>query len=407
MRPFLNIDDYRLAAERRLPRVVFDYIDGGAESEQTVRANADAFAHVGLRPRGGVRADRVSLAVTVLGQRLALPVILGPCGGARVVRPGGDSAAARAAGNAGTAFVLSAMSGHDVAEVVAASTGPVWFQLYDLPDCEPIESVVHRATQAGVTALVVTIDTAAEAVRERDRRNGIAELLGPSRWRAIPPFLPLLTRPRWLSERIADGLVPPLANVRRADGTAAYLGGNFTPRSLTWSQLRTMRRLWDGPLVVKGVLTPDDARHALDEGATGVVVSNHGGRQLDGAESTLRALPEIVAAVGSECDVLVDGGVRRGTDVLKALAIGARAVLIARPWLYGLAADGERGVRAVLELLEDSLARNLVLLGCDRVVELSPRHVRVPVEWLTAPPPRVASQLDAEDVHATNSPQGP
>lgn len=383
MRQRLTVEDYRAAARRRLPRLVFDYVDGGAESEETVRANCEAFRRVSFRPRReAASAAGASLEVTVVGQRLSLPVLLAPCGGARIVQPEGDLAGVRAAGRAGSAFLLSAMSGHRIEEVAAAAGGPVWFQLYDLGGRGPTMRAVERAAGAGVGALVITVDTAATSLRERDRRNGLDRLLGGSRLRALPCFLPLLAKPRWFVQRLVDGLAPPLANVVDEEGRARTLGSGFVPRSLGWGDLAWIRQVWDGPIVVKGILTPDDAERAIAHGASAVVVSNHGGRQLDGSEATLRALPEIVQVVGSSCDVLLDGGIRSGTDVLKALALGARAVLIGRPWIYGLAVAGECGVEAVLELFRESLARNLTVLGCDDVRGVAAKHVRVPAGWL-------------------------
>jgi len=382
----MTVEDYRAAARRRLPHLVFDYVDGGAESEETVRANCEAFRQVSFRPRAGAsRVTSESLEVTVVGDRLSLPVLLAPCGGARIVQPQGDLAGARAAGNAGTTFVLSAMSGHGIEEVAAAAAGSVWFQLYDLGGRGPTRRAVERAAQAGVRVLMITMDTAATALRERDRRNGLDRLLGGSRLRAVPRFLPFLAKPRWLVQRLGDGLAPPLANVVDDEGRARTLGSGFVPRSLGWGDLAWIREVWEGPIVVKGILAPDDAERAVASGASAIVVSNHGGRQLDGSEATLRALREIVQAVGGSCDVLLDGGIRSGTDVLKALALGAQAVLIGRPWIYGLAVAGQRGVEAVLELFRESLARNLALLGCGDVQKVSAKHVRVPAGWLDGP----------------------
>jgi L-lactate dehydrogenase (cytochrome) len=383
MRPRVSVEDYRAGARRRLPRLVFDYVDGGAESEETVRANREAFRQVRFRPRaGGAPATSESLEVTVLGERLSLPVVLAPCGGVRIVHREGDLAGVRAAGRAGTAFVLSAMSGHGIEGVVAAAAGPVWFQLYDLGGRGPTGRAVECARDAGVRALMITVDTAATALRERDRRNGLDRVLGESRLQALPRLLPFLVRARWLVQRLGDGLAPPLANIVDHEGRARTIRSGFVPRSLGWDDLDWIREVWEGPIVVKGVLTPDDAERALAHGVAALVVSNHGGRQLDGSEATLRALPEIVQVVGGSCDVLLDGGIRGGTDVLKALALGAQAVLIGRPWIYGLAAGGQRGVESVLELFRESLARNLTLLGCAEVQEVSTEHVRVPAGWL-------------------------
>ena len=380
-RALLNVADFRAVARQRLPRVVFDYVDGGAESELTVRANEAAFDEVGLRPRGGTRQPAGDLQVSVLGERLSMPLLVAPCGGARLVSPAGDVAGARAAGRAGTVFVQSGMSNHPVEDVAAAATGPVWFQLYDIGSRARNEALVARAAKAKVSALVVTVDCAAGSVRERDRRNGVPALLGTNRVAALPHLPQLLARPRWLTAHLADALVPPLSNVVAEDGRPYVLGRDFIPRSLAFEDMAWLRDAFPGPIVVKGVLTPDDATQAVDAGASAVVVSNHGGRQLDGAEATLRALSDVVEAVGNRCEVLLDGGVRRGTDVLKAVALGARAVLVGRPWLFGLAVGGEDGVTAVLELLKDSMARNLALLGCADLSELTRGHVRVPAGW--------------------------
>lgn len=396
--PMLNVEDYRASAKRHLPRVVFDYVDGGAESELTLRANTEAFEQVYLRPRGGTRPERVDLATTVVGEQVTMPVLVAPCGGARVVRPEGDLAGARAAAKAGTVFVLSGMSNHRLEEVAAASTGPVWFQLYHLGSQELTEAVVDRAVQAKVTALVVTVDCAASSVRERDKRNGVPQLLGTNRLRALPRSPQLLVRPRWLAARMADALVPPLGNVVGADGRPRVLGRDFVPRTCSFADLAWVRARWSGPIVVKGVLTPEDAAAAVDAGASAVVVSNHGGRQLDGSEATFRALPDVVEAVGDRCEVLLDGGVRRSTDVLKALALGARAVLVGRPWMYGLGAAGEAGVGGVLELFRGGLERNLALLGCASVDEVGPQHVRVPPGWLDQPIAAAPAAPDTQEV---------
>ena len=377
----LNVEDYRVVARRNLPKVVFDYVDGGAETEQTMRANEAAFGEVFLRPRGGTRPETVTISTAVLGEPLSMPVLVAPCGGARLVRPEGDLAGARAAAAAGTVFIQSGMSNHSVEEAAAATTGPLWFQLYHLGSQELTEAVIDRARRARVRALVVTVDCAAGSVRERDRRNGVPQLLGKSRLKAAPRTPQLLARPRWLAARVADVLVPELANVVGADGRARVLGRDFIPRTCSFADLDWVKAAWQGPVVVKGVLTPEDATQAVDAGAVAVVVSNHGGRQLDGAEATLRALPDVVAAVGDRCEVLLDGGVRRSTDVLKALALGARAVCIGRPWMYGLGAGGQAGVAGVLELFRDGLTRNLALLGCGDVSEVGHRHVRVPAGW--------------------------
>ena len=369
----VNIEDLRLLARRRVPKVVFDYLDGGAEGEVTLRHNRQAFDAVTFRPRHAVSMSAVDLRTTVLGSELALPVVLAPVGYSRVMHVAGESAAARAAGTAGTAYILSTMSGHALEDVKAASRGSVWYQLYLLGGRGVAEAAIQRARTAGYAALVVTIDTAVAGLRERDVRNGTAQLLGGT-LRAKLPFLPqLLTHPRWLASFLLGGGVPPLPNVvlpsegpmRLVDVTTA-----LARAAVTWEDLRWLRDAWPGHIVVKGVLTGDDARRAVDAGAAAVVVSNHGGRQLDGVPASLRALPEVVKAVGDRVEVLLDGGIRRGGDIVKAICLGARAVLVGRAYAYGLAAAGEAGVSRALEILRADLERTLQLLGCPAVTKL-------------------------------------
>jgi isopentenyl diphosphate isomerase/L-lactate dehydrogenase-like FMN-dependent dehydrogenase len=234
-----------------------------------------------------------------------------------------------------------------------------------------VEAAIDRARTAGVAALVITFDTAVGSLRVRES----------SRVRAIPRFLRLTGSPRWLGDHIAHGLRPKLANVIQEDGTPQILGRLPAPLSLTWEDLPWVKERFGGPIILKGLLTAEDAVRAINEGAAAVIVSNHGGRQLDTAEATLRALPEIVAAVNGRCEVLLDGGIRSGTDVIKALSLGARAVLVGRPWLFGLASGGEPGIRAILEVLREGLRRNLALVGAQKISELDHSYVRVPPEW--------------------------
>ena len=305
----------------------------------------------------------------VLGADVAFPALLAPVGYSRLMHPGGEIAACRAAGAAGTIYILSTISGHRLEDVRAASPGPVWFQLYLLGGREASEAVLVRARTAGFSALVVTIDTPIAGMRERDLRNGMKPLLGKA---VLPklPFLPqFVTHPRWVGRFLGDGGIGPLPNVViPGEGPMPLLdvGAALARAAVTWEDLRWIRAAWQGPIVIKGVLTAEDARRAVGEGAAAVVVSNHGGRQLDCAPATLRVLPEIVAAVGGETEVLVDGGVRRGSDIVKALCLGARAVLIGRAYAYGLAAAGEPGVSRALEILRADLERTLKLIGCPR-----------------------------------------
>jgi L-lactate dehydrogenase (cytochrome) len=380
----VNIEDLRRLAQRRLPKMVFDYLDGGAEGEITLRENCRVFADVIFRPRQAVAVERCDLGVRVLGQDLAFPALLAPVGYSRMMHPGGEVAAARAAGEIGTGYILSTISGYKLEDVKAASTGPVWYQLYLAGGRGAAEAAMQRIRNAGFSALVVTIDTAVAGMRERDPRNGTKELLGPSLLAKLP-FLPqMLARPAWLSAFLRDGGKPKLENVTQADGTPLPLvdvPGALAQSVVSWKDLEWLRKAWPGPILAKGVLTGEDARRAVDEGVAGVIVSNHGGRQLDGVSASLRALPEVVAAVGGQTEVLMDGGIRRGADIVKAMCLGARAVLIGRGYAYGLAAGGHAGVARALAILRDDVERTLRLLGCSSVAELNSSFVEIPDGW--------------------------
>ncbi|HYT32216.1 MAG TPA: alpha-hydroxy acid oxidase [Thermoanaerobaculia bacterium] len=383
----VSIGDLRPLARKRLPRVVFDYIDGGADGEVTLKENCRAFEELSFRPRQAVAVPQCDLATRVLGLDLALPVLLAPVGYSRLMHPGGEVVAARAAGAAGTAYVLSTVSGHRMEDVKAASRGPVWYQLYLVGGREAAEDGLRRARSAGFSALAVTIDTAVPGMRERDFRNGLKELLGASVLAKIP-FLPqLLGRPGWLSRFFRDGGLPTLPNVvipGKGPIPVIDVQAALSRSVVTWEDLRWIREVWAGPIVIKGVLTGDEARRAVDEGAAGVIVSNHGGRQLDGVPASIKALPEVVAAVNGRVEVLMDGGIRRGGDVVKAICLGARAVLVGRAYAWGLAAAGEAGVARALEILRADLERTLKLLGCASVAELDRSYVNVPGSWATS-----------------------
>lgn len=382
----VQIEDLRRVAKGRVPRVVFDYLDGGADGEVTLRENCRAFEQVTFRPRHAVAVPACDLRTRVLGLDLSLPFLLAPVGYSRVMHPDGECAAARAAGKAGTGYMLSTLSGHRLEDVKAASSGPVCYQLYLVGGREEVaQRTVERARVAGCAALVVTIDTAVAGLRERDVRNGMVPLLGGSIFSKLPYVSQVLSRPRWLLDFLLDGGVPPMANVVLPDGKPMPLidvGAALAAAAVTWDDLRWLRQAWPGPIVVKGVLTAEDARRAVDEGAAAVVVSNHGGRQLDCVSPTLRALPEVVAAVGDKTEVLMDGGIRRGGDIVKAICLGARAVLIGRAYAYGLAAAGEAGVTRAIQILTADLERTLRLLGCSSIRELDGSYVEVPPEWM-------------------------
>jgi L-lactate dehydrogenase (cytochrome) len=379
----VNVADLRLLARRRLPRAVFDYIDGGAEAEVTLRENCRVYDEVALRPRSAVVAKSVDLRTTVLGTELSLPVILAPVGSCRLFWPRGEAAASRAAGKAGTACTLSTLSGTRLEEVKAASTGPCWYQLYLCGGREVALGTIARAKAAGFSALVVTIDTPVAGLRERDFRNGVKELLSNRPLTMLPFVWQVLSRPRWLIAFLRDGGLMNFPNIVLKEGPMPYadVGAALEQSATCWEDLGWIREAWGGPVVIKGVHTADDARRGVDAGASAIVVSNHGGRQLDGVAPTLRVLPEVVAAVGGRVEVLLDGGIRRGSDVVKALCLGARAVLVGRAYAYGLAAGGEAGVARAIGILRADLVRTLKLLGCPSVGELDASYVSVPPHW--------------------------
>lgn len=380
----VNIEDLRRIAQRRLPRSVFDYLDGGAEGELTLVANCGAFRDVLFRPRGAMAVGSCDLKTRVVNHELAFPAILAPVGYSRLMHPEGEVAAAHAAGEAGTGYILSTISGHKLENVKAASKGPCWYQLYLLGGREAAEGSIDRARRAGFSALVITVDTPVAGLRERDPRNGMKELLGAS-WLARIPFLPnILAHPGWLASFLLDGGVPKLENVvvpGKGPMELLDVGAALASATVTWEDLRWIREVWSGPIIVKGLLTGDDARRAVDEGASAVVVSNHGGRQLDSVSPTLRALPEVLAAAKGQIEVLMDGGVRRGSDIVKALCLGARAVLIGRAYAYGLGAAGPAGVAKALEILRTDVERTVRLLGCPSVAALDRSYVEVPSNW--------------------------
>jgi L-lactate dehydrogenase (cytochrome) len=380
----VNIEDLRQMARRRVPKAVFDYLDGGAEAETTLRENCRVFGDVLFRPRGAVASADCNLKTSVIGQEISFPAMLAPVGYSRLMHPGGEVAAARAAGEAGTAYILSTISGHKLEDVKAASQGPVWYQLYLLGGRAAAEGALGRAHRAGFSALVITVDTAVAGMRERDPRNGMKPLLGPSPFAKIPYLPEILAHPRWLAPFLLDGGVPKLENIvipGKGPMELIDVAAALAQAVVTWNDLRWIREFWTGPIVVKGLLTGDDARRAVDEGAAAVVVSNHGGRQLDSVSPTLRALPEVIAAVKGQVEVLMDGGIRRGADIVKALCLGARAVLIGRAYAYGLAAAGQPGVARALDILRADVERTIRLLGCPSVEALDRSYVEVPRAW--------------------------
>src|ERR1700677_4754716 len=380
----VSIADFRPIARRRLPKAVFVYLDGGAEGEVTLRENCRAFEDITFRPRHAVVPDSCELCTRVLGFNLSLPFLLAPVGYSRLMHPGGEVAAARAAGRAGIGYILSTISGHKLEDVKAGSTAPVFYQLYLMGGRGAAEGSIERARRAGFSALVVTIDTPVSGIRERDYRNGMKELVSGGLLEKIPYLPQILSRPGWLTSFLMDGGLPALPNVVvPGKGPMALIdvAAALAESAVTWADLKWIKESWKGPIVVKGVLTADDARRAIDEGAAAISVSNHGGRQLDGVPASLRVLPEVVDAVNGRIEVLMDGGVRRGTDVAKAISMGARAVLCGRAYAYGLAAAGEAGVDRAIDILRTDLERTLRLLGCPSVAALDRSYVNVPKSW--------------------------
>ncbi|MBW3665202.1 MAG: alpha-hydroxy-acid oxidizing protein [Actinobacteria bacterium] len=380
----------RRVARRRLPKVVFDFVDGGAEDEITLRRNTADLAALTLRPDGLADVSQRDLSTTVLGESVSMPILLAPVGLARLVGGGGERAAAAAAAAAGTVYVLSTQSSYTIEDVAASSSGPRWFQLYPWRDPAVVAQLVDRAERAGYRALCLTIDVPTVGKRERDLHN---RMVLPPRPRPHHVLEAAIRWP-WIRDVILGEPVRFANLAGIADGDSTVTVGQYVSRELanpgaTWAVVGELRERWEGPLLVKGVLTAADARHAVDHGVDGIVVSNHGGRQLDGVSSSIRALTEVVAEVGDDAQVLMDGGVRRGSDVVKALALGARAVLVGRPYLWGLAVGGQAGVEAVLAILADELDRCLTLLGRATPSSVDRHAVAVPTAWVA---PRVLTE---------------
>jgi isopentenyl diphosphate isomerase/L-lactate dehydrogenase-like FMN-dependent dehydrogenase len=376
----VNIEDLRQLARRRVPRIVFNYIDGGADDEWTLRENRRAFERVTFQPRHAVAVPACDLRTRVLGMELSMPVLLAPVGYLRVMHPEGEIAAARAAGRAGAGVILSTVSGHRLEDVKAASAGQVWYQLYLTGGRAAAESAMSRAMEAGYNVLVITIDSTIIGLREREVRDGMEQLLRGNAWSKIPFVPQVLTRPRWLAGFLLDGGLPDMPNIVSPETGVLRVRDAHTAMkrvAFSWDDMSWIRALWKGPIVIKGVLTAEDAKRSVDYGAAAVVVSNHGGRQLDSVPASLEVLPEVVAAVDGHAEVLLDSGIRRGSDVVKAICLGARAVLCGRAYAYGLAAAGEPGVTRALEILRSELERCLRLLGCPSVNALDASYVRV------------------------------
>jgi L-lactate dehydrogenase (cytochrome) len=372
-----SIDELRRLARKALPRVCFDFIEGGAEDELTVALNRRAFERMTLRPRHLVDVDARDQRTVVCGTELSTPVLLGPVGMPRIVSRNADVDAARAAGSAGTVYVVPTGSTVPLEDVAAAATGPLWFQLYLWKSQAVYEELVQRAGQHGYNALVITVDVPVSSKRERDLRNGFTLPLHLS----LADRAEALRHPKWIREYLTGPEITfaNLAGLGRSDKAEALsdmVNRELNNPGATWDDLSRLRDLWRGPLLVKGTLTEEDARRAVAAGVDGIIVSNHGGRQLDTAPATLAVLEEVVAAAGPGVDCLLDGGIRRGSDVIKAVALGAKAVLIGRPYMWGLAAGGEPGARRAIEILRHEIDLCLTLIGRRSLAELDPSVVR-------------------------------
>ncbi len=381
-----SIDDLKALARKRVPKLFYDYVDGGSWSEATYRANAADLDRLLLRQRVARNVEAIETAATLLGARTRIPVALAPTGLAGMVHADGEILAARAAAAFGVPFTLSTVSICSLEDIAQAVPAPFWFQLYIMRDRAFISRLIERAREARCSALVLTLDLPIQGLRYRDIKNGLSVPPKPS----IGGLSAILSRPRWClqmlrtSRRTFGNIVGHAAGVADSASFADWVSRQFDP-SVTWDDVRWIRRQWPAKLIVKGIMDPTDARLAVEAGADAIVVSNHGGRQLDGAPSSISALPAIVAAVASRTEILMDGGIRSGQDVLRALALGARGVMIGRAFLYGLGALGEAGVSRSLELILRELAATMALCGLTDVAAITREAIVDGPGWL---PPR-------------------
>jgi len=373
----LNIEDLRKIARKKLPKPLFNYIDGGADDESNVHGNAYAYDAVKLLPEYLIDVANIDLSTTVLGRKVSMPLFLGPTGMTRLFHHDGETAVSKAAAAAGTYYTLSTVGATSIEDVAAACNGPKCFQIYVMKDRGLTHEFIQRCKDANYDSLMLTVDIPVAGYRERELRYGFT----------LPPKLNLAgvlgfaARPGWVYSALTHPQAT-LANVAhkipegssQSTSLMEYIANQFDP-SVTWDDLEWMISKWAGPFVIKGLLSPSDARRAVDAGVTAISVSNHGGRQLDGTLSAFEALDPIVNEVGGECELICDGGIRRGTHVLKALARGATACSIGRPYLYGLAAGGQAGVAKALELLRAEIERDMALLGCRSVAEIGAKHI--------------------------------
>lgn len=375
-----NIEDFRRLARKRLPRMIFDYLDGGSDDEVTLGRNRSGFSKYQLMPRALVDVGSIDLSTTILGQKVDMPILLSPTGQTRMFHHSGEAAVLRSAAKANSIYALSSLSSLSIEEAAAASAGPKWFQIYVWRDREIIREFMARCRTNNYQALCLTVDLPVHGNREKDLRN---ELTFPASLTART-MRDVLRHPVWLyhyltGEKIELGNLAGASAVKLPDdgNLMDYVAKQFDP-TVDWDDAAWMIEQWGGPFLIKGIVNAEDARRAVDIGASGIIISNHGGRQLDYMPPPIEVLPEIVKAVAGRAEILIDSGVRRGTDVIKALALGADAVMIGRPYLYALAAGGEAGVDRMFALLRAELARDMALLGCIKTSDLNPDFIHYP-----------------------------
>ncbi|MES2317477.1 MAG: alpha-hydroxy acid oxidase [Pseudomonadota bacterium] len=373
-----TIEDLRLLARRRVPRMFYDYADAGSWTESTYRANSDDFAKIKFRQRVAVNLADRTLRSTMVGQDVAMPVALAPTGLTGMQHADGEILAARAAEKFGVPFTLSTMSICSIEDVAANTSKPFWFQLYVMKDRDFVERLIERARAAHCSALVLTLDLQVLGQRHKDLHNGLS---APPKM-TLPTILNLMTKPRWGLGMLGTrrhgfgNIVGHAKNVSDMSSLSAWTTQQFDPR-LSWDDVEWIKQRWGGKLIIKGIMDPEDARLAAASGANALIVSNHGGRQLDGAQSSIEALPPIVDAVGKLIEVHMDGGIRSGQDVIRALALGAKGVYIGRPFLYGLGAMGEAGVTKCLEIMRNELDLTMAFCGLRDVNDVD-RRILVP-----------------------------
>ncbi|MCS3470649.1 L-lactate dehydrogenase (cytochrome) [Pseudomonas sp. JUb42] len=366
-----SASDYRAVAKRKLPRFLFDYIDGGAYAEHTLRANVSDLSSISLRQRILKNVDSLNLNTTLFGEQMAMPIILSPVGLTGMYARRGEVQAANAAANKGIPLCLSTVSVCSIEEVASQCSRAIWFQLYVLKDRGFMKNALERAQAAGVTTLMFTVDMPTPGARYRDAHSGMSGPYGAQR-----RMLQAMTKPQWALDVGLLGRPHDLGNISKYLGKpttledyVGWLGANFDP-SISWKDLEWIREFWKGPMIIKGILDPEDAKDAVSFGADGIVVSNHGGRQLDGVLSTAKALPPIAQAVGSDLTVLVDSGIRSGLDVVRMLALGAKGVLLGRSMAYALAADGQRGVENLLDIFAKEMRVAMTLTGVTSIEQI-------------------------------------